>query len=227
MTAVILQPSYLPWRGYFHLMQRADVFVHYDDVQYTRQDWRNRNRIKTAAGPAWLTIPVGTDLNRRICDVTLPSSPWQAEHLRRLESSYRDTPFFETYRPLLRTLYDRPWQTLSELNQHAIREISALLGITTTFRDSREMDVGGGRLDRLIAILQRAGAGVYVSGPAAKSYIDERRFDEAGIALAWKNYDGYPTYPQLHMPFIHEVTILDLLFHTGPEAPRFIWGWRG
>jgi WbqC-like protein family len=222
----ILQSAYIPWKGYFDIIHDVDEFIFLDDVQYTRQDWRNRNRIKTPAGLAWLTIPVGTDLKRRICDVELPPTAWRSDHLRRLENSYRDAPFFEEYRSLLDSIYPRDCRTLSELNQHAIRTIAALLGITTTFRDSRELHVEGRQLDRVIAILQSVRAGVYVSGPAAKSYIEPQRFADAGIELVWKSYDGYPEYTQLHPPFAHEVTVLDLLFHTGPDAPRYIWGWR-
>jgi len=223
----ILQSAYIPWKGYFDIIHDVDEFIFLDDVQYTRQDWRNRNRIKTASGTAWLTIPVGTDLKRRICDVELPSSTWRGDHLRRLEASYREAPFFREYRPLLDAIYARDSRTLSELNQHAIREIASLLGITATFRDSRALDVDGRQLDRVIGILRSVGADAYVSGPAAKSYIDAQRFIDAGIELVWKNYAGYPEYAQLHPPFVHEVTILDLLFHTGAEAPRYIWGWRG
>jgi len=223
----ILQSAYIPWKGYFDIIHDVDEFIFLDDVQYTRQDWRNRNRIKTPTGLAWLTIPVGTDLERRICDVELPSTSWRSDHLRRLEASYRDAPFFEDCRPLLDAVYPPDCRTLSELNQNAIRTIAARLGVTATFRDSRELDAGGRQLDRVIGILRATGADVYVSGPAAKSYIDPQRFADAGIELVWKSYDGYPEYPQLHPPFAHQVTVLDLLFHTGAEAPRYIWGWRG
>jgi len=223
----ILQSNYIPWKGYFDIIHDVDEFVFHDDLQYTKQDWRNRNRIKTPRGVTWLTIPVGSDEHRRICDVELSSSSWRSDHLRRLELSYRDAPFFEECRPLLHTVYPREQpRTLSELNQHAIRAIATFLGIRALFRDSRELDLHSHKQDRVIDILRRTGADAYVSGPAAKSYLDPRRFDEAGIELLWKSYAGYPEYAQLHPPFVHEVTILDLLFHTGPHAPRFIWGWR-
>lgn len=224
----ILQSNYLPWKGYFDLIHDVDELVFLDDVQYTRQDWRNRNRIKTAQGPCWLTIPVGTSLRRRICDVTLPDASWQQDHWRRIEASYRLAPFFEDYRGLFEPIFlGTRWQSLSEVNQHLVRTIAGqLLGITTRFRDSREFDVQLHGSERIVEILRRTGGTTYVSGPAARSYLDEAALAEEGIALVWKDYGGYPSYDQLHPPFLHEVTVLDLLFHTGPAAARFIWGWR-
>ncbi|HEX2122400.1 MAG TPA: WbqC family protein [Thermoanaerobaculia bacterium] len=224
----ILQSSYIPWKGYFDIIHDVDDFIFLDDVQYTRQDWRNRNRIKTARGAEWLTIPVGTDLKRRICDVELPQSSWAAAHWRRIADAYANAPHFATYRPLFEDLYlGRRWTHLSEFNQHAIRAIAGeILGLRTQFHDSRGLAPGDRGQQRVLDILRAAAASVYVSGPAAKAYIDPQRFDDAGVELVWKDYSGYPQYPQHHPPLVHEVTILDLLFHTGPDAPWYIWGWR-
>lgn len=223
----ILQSNYIPWKGTFDLIHDVDEFVFLDDVQYTRQDWRNRNRIKTDRGLRWLTIPVGTALDRRVCDVVLPDA-WAERHWRELEKWYARAPFFETYRPLLEPLYRKNnFRLLSDWNQHAIRTLAHdALGITTRFRDSRELAASGRREDRLLGLLQELQTDVYVSGPAAKAYLNPRRFEEAGIELVWKSYDGYPEHPQFHPPFVHDVTVLDLLFHTGPRAPWYIWGWR-
>jgi hypothetical protein len=224
----ILQSNYIPWKGYFDIIHDVDELIFLDDVQYTRQDWRNRNRIKTPRGTEWLTIPVGTDLARRICDVELPRSSWAADHWRKLVASYQSAPFFEGYRPFFEDVYlGRSWTHLSELNQHLIRTIAQqLLGLSTAFRDSRVLDVHSRREERVLEILARTDAEEYISGPAAKGYIDPAHFDDAGIDLVWKDYAGYPEYPQLHPPFEHQVTVLDLLFHTGADAPRYIWGWR-
>jgi hypothetical protein len=170
---------------------------------------------------------VGSNEQRRICDVALPCSAWAGDHRRRIEAAYRDAPYFDAYRSLLDGIYAaHRWRTLSELNQHTIREIAALLGIRATFRDSREFELQSRKQDRILELLRFAGADVYVTGPSAKSYIEAQRFADAGVELAWKNYDGYPPYVQLHGPFAPDVTILDLLFHTGPDAPHYIWGWR-
>ncbi len=223
----ILQSNYVPWKGYFDIIHDVDEFIFHDDLRYTKQDWRNRNRIKTRSGPAWLTIPVGERQDRRICDVELPATDWAREHWRRIEVSYASAPHFETYRPCLEEIYlRRTWQRLADFNQHMIRTIAEWLGITTRFRDSRELDLHGVKQDRVLEILGQVGADVYVSGPAARDYLDPQRFADAGIELRWKDYSGYPEYPQLYPPFLHEVTVLDLLFHTGPEAPYSIWGWR-
>ena len=224
----ILQSNYLPWKGYFDLLHDVDELVFLDDVQYTRQDWRNRNRIKTARGAEWISIPVGTDLRRRICDVRLPSEGWAAQHWSKLEDAYERAPYFETYRPLLEDIFlRRRWQFLSELNQHLTRTIAHdILGLSTRFLDSREFDIEAPRQDRLLEILRRTGATIYVSGPAAKAYLEPDRFAAAGFEVVWKDYGGYPEYAQFHPPFEHAVTVLDLVFHTGPDAPRYIWGWR-
>ncbi|MBV8516044.1 MAG: WbqC family protein [Acidobacteria bacterium] len=223
----ILQSSYIPWKGYFDIIHDVDEFIFHDDVQYTRQDWRNRNRIKTPAGTAWLTIPVGGDERRRICDVPLPANDWMRAHRQRLTAAYQRAPFFAAFRPLLDEIYGGSARSLSELNQHAIRTIAQQLGLQTRFLDTRELALQGKKQERVLEILRQTGATTYVSGPAAQTYLDADRFAAETIELRWKDYAGYPEYEQLHPPFVHEVTILDLLFHTGPDAPRFIWGWRG
>ncbi|HEX8253768.1 MAG TPA: WbqC family protein [Thermoanaerobaculia bacterium] len=224
----VLQSNYIPWKGYFDIIHDVDEFIFYDDLQYTKNDWRNRNRIKTAHGVAWLTIPVGMRTQRRMCDVELPRSDWADQHWRRLEAAYAAAPFFRQYRAALEPLFHDPaLRLLSDLNQALIRTIAHdLLRIPTLFRDSREFQIEGTKQDRLLDLLQQAQAEVYVSGPAARAYLDPQRFTDSGIALRWKDYSGYAEYPQLHPPFEHAVTILDLLFHLGDEAPAYIWGWR-
>jgi hypothetical protein len=225
----IVQSNYIPWKGYFDIIHDVDTFIFYDDVQYTTRDWRNRNRIKTDSGPQWLTVPVGSHRHRRTCDVALPSDPaWAEAHWRRIERSYRTAPWFEHYQEYFEALYrGRTWTTLSEMNQAFVRGIARdLLGLTTRFECSTDYSLSGTKGARLIDLLTQAGAGLYVSGPAARAYLAEDDFARAGIQLEWKNYEGYPEYPQLHGPFRHDVSILDLLFHTGNLAPSHIWGWR-
>ncbi len=229
MTRVgIIQSNYIPWKGYFDIIHDVDLFVFYDDVQYTKNDWRNRNRIKTEHGERWLTIPVGKRESRRICDVALPSSPWALDHWRRLEAAYRRAPYFEVYRAYFEEFYlRRPWSTLSEFNQALVTGIARdLLGITTPYVDSRTFHLTQSKGGRVVELLQHVGASMYVSGPSAKAYITDEGFLAAGIRVEWKDYRGYPEYDQFHGPFVHAVTILDLLFHTGPLAPYYIWGWR-
>lgn len=228
LRVAVLQSNYIPWKGYFDIINDVDLFIFYDDVQYTKNDWRNRNKIKVVNGTSWLTIPVGTDTDRLICEVSISDNRWQKKHWRTLSQAYSKAPFFPTYAPFLEDFYlNRFWNSLSELNQYLILHISRdFLESGTEFVDSRDFLAEGSKQDRLLEILSKAKATRYISGPAAKNYIEEERFASAGIELVWKDYSNYPEYPQFHPPFEHGVTILDLLFHTGPEAPYYIWGWR-
>jgi len=227
-SVVVLQSNYIPWKGYFDLIHDADLFIFYDDVQYTKNDWRNRNRIQTPQGPRWLTIPVGINTDRRICDVELNDPRWQASHWDHIRQNYRKSPYFRQYKGFFEDIYcARKWANLSALNQHLIQRIAIdLLGLQTRFEDSRDYASAGAKQERLLSLLRQAETQRYISGPAAREYIDESAFSAAGIQLEWKDYSGYPTYDQGTETFEHGVSILDLLFHTGPRAPWYIWGWR-
>ncbi|HTE51946.1 MAG TPA: WbqC family protein [Kofleriaceae bacterium] len=223
-VVAVLQSNYLPWKGYFDIIRRADQVVFYDDVQFTRNDWRSRNRIKTSHGLRWLSVPVGTSTSRRICDVVLPDHRWQRRHHRTLVQEYGRAPAFELIRPLLdEGLLSREWTNLSDLNTWFIRAIAGrFLGLTPRWRDSRDLSLEGSGADRLLQLLLAVGARRYVSGPAGRAYIDEAHFAAQGIEIEWMDYSRYPEYPQLHPPFEHAVSVVDLLAHVGAEAPRFI-----
>jgi hypothetical protein len=227
-TVVVLQSNYLPWKGYFDLIQDADEFVFYDDLQYTKNDWRNRNKIKTANGVQWITVPTGAGINRMICEVELQDKSWQRKHWQTIGQNYRACPHFAAYSDFFEDVFlARRWRTLSELNHYLVSQIAVqFLGVKTTFRDSREFVLEGQKQDRLLDLLLKLGATRYVSGPAAKNYIEPGRFEAAGIELVWKDYHGYPAYPQRFPPFDHGVSIVDVLFNTGNNAPWYIWGWR-
>jgi hypothetical protein len=227
-TVAAIQSNYIPWKGYFDVIHDVDLFIFLDHVKYTKGDWRNRNLIKTPKGAKWLTIPVGQSTDRPICEVRLEDKRWQTKHFRILQNFYSKTPYFRTYKDFLEHVYlERVWGSLSELNHSLIRAIAKdFLGITTEMRDSRELGPKGQKLEGLIDLLTKSGAERYVSGSAAKHYIDPQRFQDTGIELIYKDYSGYPEYPQLFPPFTHEVTVLDLLFNVGANAPYFIWGWR-
>ena len=223
----ILQPSYIPWRGYFHQIQKADVFVFYDDVQYDKHGWRNRNRIKTANGPIWLTIPVhhkgnvaqGTPINEIRINW---DSAWNTKHWTTLRQVYGRAPHFARYAPLLESLYGERPDRLADFTIALTVALANALGLHAEFRRSSTMDIPGYRTDRLIAICQSLGADHYVSGPSARDYLEEEKFAEAGIALEYMAYD-YPPYEQLHPPFDPQISILDLLFMVGPRAGEWIW----
>ncbi len=224
----ILQSNYIPWKGYFDIIHSVDLFVFYDDVQFTKNDWRNRNKIKTPNRSQWLTIPTGYHNDQLINEVTLPSKDWQEKHWKTLTQYYVRAPYFKTYEPLLRKIYlEAEWKFLSPLNQSLIRLISKdILGLPTEFAQSSDFELPGKKTERLIELLKKCGADYYLSGPAAKDYLKEEAFEQEGIRLEYKDYSGYPEYPQFYPPFEHSVTILDLLFHTGPKASDYIWGWR-
>lgn len=229
MTRVaISQSNYVPWKGYFDLIHDVDVFVFYEDVQYTKNSWRHRNRVKTAQGLRWLSVPVGAHIHRRLDEVTIRDARWQRRHWRTLREAYARAPHFERHRAFLEEVYERrEWQSLSQLNRFLIETIARdFLGVRTEFRRAQDYAAEGRNEDRVLNLLRALGARRYVSGPAARAYLHPERFAQAGIELEWKDYAGYPEYPQLHGEFEHAVSILDLLFQAGPDAARYIWGWR-
>lgn len=227
MNVVILQPSYIPWRGYFDQIRRADLFVFYDDVQYDKHGWRNRNQIKTAQGKQWLTIPVhskGVTEGVPIKDVRIDwSRPWAKNHFKALTFAYQKAPHFKEYLPLLQTFYDRRDECLSDFTIETSILLSGELGIASTrfLRSSELPGITGVKTGRLIQILKHIGATHYISGPAARDYIEQEQFNEAGITLEYMDYN-YPEYPQLYPPFDPYVTILDLLFMTGRNAINYL-----
>jgi hypothetical protein len=227
-TVVILQSNYIPWKGYFDLMHDADEFVLLDDVQYTRQDWRNRNQVKAACGPQWLTIPVKARFGQRIDETEIARPDWAPSHWSRIVQLYRKTPHFSAYADRVEDLYMRAAgeTLLARVNKLFLAGLGTMLGIETRLRASTEFPAIDGRTERLVGLCRAVNATRYVSGPAAKSYLQGELFDQAGIDLTFKSYDGYPEYPQAHPPFIHGVSVLDLLFSVGPDAPWYIWGWR-
>jgi len=223
-TIAIVQSNYIPWKGYFDLIRQADEFVLLDDVQYTVRDWRNRNRIKTATGVRWLTIPVRKPAaGSRIRDVHAAGDEWRAHHWGAIESSYSTAPAFPEYRQRFRSLYlDGDESQLSRINRTFLEATLELLGIATPLRWSWELEVVPGRTERLISICHQLGATDYLSGPAARDYLDVDRLAAAGIRVHWMRYDGYPEYPQLHGAFDHRVSILDLLFHLGSRSREYL-----
>ncbi|WP_248918268.1 WbqC family protein [Pseudomonas entomophila] len=219
----ILQSNYIPWKGYFDLIAAVDEFILYDDMQYTKNDWRNRNQIKTPKGVEWLTVPAGQDIDRRIRDVELRDSRWQVKHWKSLEANYAKAPCFAEIARWLKPLYlEQAHGNLSALNHALLQAVCDYLGITTRISRSWDYQLGEGKTERLVDLCRQAGASEYLSGPAARDYLDERQFDAEGIAVTWFDYRGYPEYPQLWGAFAHGVSILDLLFNCGREAPRFM-----
>jgi hypothetical protein len=229
VKCVILQPSYLPWRGYFHQIQKADLFVFFDDVQYDDRGFRNRNRIKTPDGPRWITIPVysqGVQITRTpIRDVRISwDRPWARKHWESIRHSYSRAPHFARYAELLKGFYERRDESLADFTIELTMALARELGLgETRFMRSSSLAVEGVRTERLLRLLSAVGADHYISGPSARDYIEEDRVAAAGVRLEYMSYD-YPEYAQLYAPYDAHVSILDLLFMHGPEAGEWIWG---
>lgn len=230
MKVVILQPSYIPWRGYFDQISRADLFVFYDDVQYDKRGWRNRNQIKTPKGRQWLTIPVhsrGAQVeNIPIHQIRIAwEDTWNQNHLKALQHSYAKAPCLPQYLPLLEEFYGRRDEFLADFTIDFTIALTRELGNTSTrfLRSSELAGIQGQKTERLVQILQAVGGTHYISGPSARGYIENEKFEAAGITLEYMEYN-YPEYPQLYPPFDPYVSLLDLLLMTGPEASRYIQG---
>ena len=225
MKVAILQSSYIPWKGVFDLAHRVDRFVWLDDVQYTRQDWRNRNRIKTPQGTRWLTIPCDGSVNKRLDEVSISDRGWSDSHWGAIYRSYQESPHFDWCAPVLEDLYASATDpSLHRTTRRFVERIAVeLLGIDVEFDDSIRYPSEGRAQERLLDILEPLGATTYVSGPAAKPYIEESEFARRDIDLQWMDYEKYPEYPQKHGPFDHHVSIIDLLTCVGPMAPEYIW----
>ncbi len=225
-TVSIIQSNYIPWKGYFDLIGLADEFIILDSVQYTKNDWRNRNKIKVRAGSPWLTIPVKTGgrFGQAINQVEIDDADWARRHWARLEESYADQAGFALYGPAIAAVYravaDEPM--LSGVNRRFIEEICSILSIKTRISTASDSVAGDDKNDRVIALCKAAGATRYLSGPAAGSYIDQAAFAAQGIEVAYIDYGGYPAYDQALPPFDHAVSILDLLFCAGEQAPRYM-----
>ena len=223
-TLVVLQPGYLPWLGFFDQFRRADVFVYYDDLQYDKHGWRNRNRIKTQAGAQWLTVPVrhsGLGLPR-IVDVEIDQrTPWARKHVTSIRQAYARAPFLARYLPELEEIVQQAWERLVDLDLAVTAAMCRWFGLSRTVVRSSQLDVRGEQSERLVRLCQRFGARRYVSGNAAQEYLDTAMFEREGIRVEWQNF-VHPTYPQQHGEFVPYLSAIDLLLNCGDEAPAFL-----
>jgi len=230
-TAVITQSNYIPWRGYFDMLRSADEIVLLDSVQYTKRDWRNRNQIKTAKGPLWLTIPVEVKGRyfQAIDETRIADSEWVTKHIRAIEGAYAGAAHFKEIAPrlfrLMRKAAAEP--LLSSVNTHLLQAICEILNIRRPMRKCCEVLDRESMRDveptsRLVALTKALGCDRYISGPAAKAYMDMDQFAAEGIEVTWMDYRGYPDYPQPWGDFEPRVSIVDLMMNTGADAPRYL-----
>ena len=220
MTIVVLQPGYLPWLGFFDQMRRADVFVYYDDVQYDTHGWRNRNRIKTQQGPLWLTVPVRhSGLSKpRILDVAIDArTNWGRKHVASIRQAYAAAPFAKQYVPALEEVLMRPWERLVDLDLAVSGLLAEWLGVRRRVETASALGIEGGQTERLVNICRHFGATNYLSGSAARSYLDVPQFDAHGIAVDWQEF-SHPVYPQLHGEFVPYMSAIDLILNCGDQS---------
>lgn len=228
MKVAIIQSNYLPWKGYFDIINEADVFCFYDEVKYTKNDWRNRNKIYSRNGLQWLTIPIYKEaVKEKISEVRIADNSWQNLHYNSLVHCYSKAPQFSQLIPLLDDFYkNNQWKFLSEFNQYSIKKISEYLGISTQFVNSADYNLRGDRIERLINLLADIGATEYISGPSAKEYLHgrEQLFQGKKIKLTFKDYGHYPPYPQMKEPFENNVSIMDAIANIKrEEAGKYIY----
>jgi hypothetical protein len=230
-SVAIVQSCYVPWKGYFDLINSVDEFILFDDRQFTRRDWRNRNRIKTGQGVRWLSIPVKVKgrYHQRIDDVEVSDASWADRHWQTIRHAYGRAPHFDRYREALEGLYSScaGVARLSEINDVFLRAICAFLDVRTPLTSAaKDYEAEGSKTDRILSICIAAEATTYVSGPTAREYLDEDLLNEAGIGVRYMDYAGYPEYEQLYPPFEHAVSVVDVLVHTGPDAPKYLKTFR-
>ena len=220
MRVTILQPSYLPWLGFFEQMSRSDKFVLLDDVQYTRRDWRNRNRIRVRENWIWLTVPVQqkSRFSQSLLETRIDNSvSWRRKHLETLRQHYCKAPFFEKYFPRCQQVYEKDWTFLFDLCLETINLIKEEMGIETPLLRSSEMKLSGEKTERLVSICRELGATHYLSGESGSNYIAEEGFSSQGIALEYQNYE-HPVYPQRYTGFVPHLSAIDLLFNCGEQS---------
>ncbi len=222
----IIQPSFLPWRGYFQIISQSDGFVFYDDVQYDKHGWRNRNQIKTASGPQWITVPVlskGKSEQPIFAAQIDNTSQWGKKIIKSVAVSYKKAAYFDLYFEWFSKILNQKWESISALNIQLTKEISYFLEIKTAFYLSSELKIPhGDPTQRLVEICKSFSANTYVSGPSAKAYIGNgEKFTKAGVHLEYASYQ-MPPYTQLFGPFFPTASIIDLLFNEGPNSKEFL-----
>jgi hypothetical protein len=219
-TLAVLQPGYLPWLGFFDQMRRSDVFVYYDDVQFDKHGWRNRNRVKSPSGPQWLTVPVRHSGKNRplILDVEIEAgAPWARKHVGTLRQYYAKAPYLRRYLPELEELLNRPWTRLLDLDLAVCALIAGWLALAPNVVRASTLGIGGAQSERLLNLCRHFGATRYLSGDAARDYLDAPLFERHGIEVVWQDY-RHPEYPQQHGAFVPYLSAVDLLLNCGDDS---------
>ena len=225
MLLSVHQPQYLPWLGFFSKINMSDCFVILDNVQYKKREFQNRNKIRTAKGFIWLTVPVVTKgrFHQKIKEVKIDNSvSWQQKHLRSITTNYGKAKFFKKYSSFLEDIYLKSkWQSLNDLNCHIINYTLKELAIDTKIYTESSLDIEGSSTDRIINICKTLAADTYLSGSGAKAYLEEEKFKASGIGLCYQEFK-HPNYPQAFKDFEPQMSVLDLLLNCGPESRNYL-----
>ena len=227
---IITQSNYIPWKGYFTTMKKATHIILYDDAQYTRRDWRNRNKIITNQGPSWLSIPIDVKgkFHQKVNEAKVKNQTWPQDHWNKIYNSYNKAPFFHDYGDYFKNIYLDELgrlEYLTDINKLMLQKCNDLLGIQINILDSRDFVIRGGKTEKLINICKDLDADEYFTGPAAKNYMDESIFTENNIKLTYYDLDGFPEYQQLWGDFDHHVSVLDMFFNLGKNT-RDYFNWK-
>jgi hypothetical protein len=219
LIVAVHQPQYLPWLGYFDKLRQADIFCYLDSVQYKKNDWQNRNRIKTSQGWQWLTVPVRFQFPEKICEVKInPTVNWRKRHLQTLVTNYRRAPYFENYIEVFEQVYSKNWEFVSDLNIHLIERLKEALDLgQKPAVKSSQLELREEPTDRLIDICRKVGADTYLAGQDGTKYMNLERFKENGIKVIIQDFK-HPVYPQMFNDFQSHMSVVDLLFNCGPES---------
>jgi hypothetical protein len=222
---IITQSNYIPWKGYFDAINTADQFIIYDDMQYTKRDWRNRNKIKTKDGLLWLSVPVEVKGKyfQKINETVVSEADWGKTHWKTIHANYSKAPYYKLYKDFFEEFYmNNDKKFLTDINYTLITIVNKLLSISTEISFSSDFELVEGKTEKLVDLCKKVGATDYYSGPAAQNYMDESLFEAESVKVHYFDYSGYPVYQQLHGDFAHDVSILDLLFNEGENAKNFM-----
>ena len=221
-TTIIRQPGFFPYLGYFKKIQSCDIFVHYDDAQYSINDWDNRNKIRTMNGSRWITVPVKKPYKKKLFEVEIAyDENWILKHKNIIKESYQNAPFFKDYWSDIEKIYDKKWNRLIDLNYEFIDYCNSILEINTKIVRSQDMKLNFTKSEKILEICKKINATTYISGEEGKNYLDEKLFLDSGIKILYEKFQ-YPTYKQYQKEFIPNMSIIDLIFNEGPKSKRIL-----
>lgn len=226
MIVAIHQPQYLPWLGYFDKIDKADIFVLLDDVQYKKNEWQNRNKIRTANGWQWITVPVRYRFGEKINQIKIDNSgDWREEHHKSLVINYNKAPCFKDYESFFKASFTNNWEYLVDINIHFIKYLIKSIGITTKLISSSELVIEGQKTERLVEICKKLGADTYLSGEGAREYLELSQFEKEGINVKFQDFN-HPIYKQVYNNFEPFMSVVDLLFNYGQKSLKVLRGGR-